>query len=533
MAFGFDGTVRDLASRLATVEAILGSGGPGSATSATVIATGSTTARNLGNRFADVVNVKDFGAVGDGVADDTAAIQAAITAAVAGPKRLVFEGGKTYNLGNRSAGETVFLLSSVSDLIIDGRGAELILNTTDNTTPNVFRFNGPNRITVRNLRFRDTGFDWSITWKGAVGVMVNGSGTTDCGGVLLENVHGTNVVALLMSGDFGDTGRLRGISLVNCSATESYYGINCQENGDDLRAVAFRASNVRRPYFVYGVKKHDVDLVVNHNGTGYSAESAILVKRYMRDTRDIRVKAMFSGDLSQYAYLATLEHQPTAAAPGTISGVQINASLASMTAAPTGSLYHFRSYTGPGVLEATTSNVWRDIVLDGTASAPSGPQLIAVSSIPSTEAKVSLGPGLLRTFYRTAYPNGGFAWRTAPDREMRTVVGDLTARTIDIPTTDALAFTLKLKIWAHDNAASLLAQNMAYEEHVVTGYNASAGNVTVQNNQTVVTHTQGVPPTITIAASGENVRVSFAGAGFTGASAMARVDVEYVSTLPW
>lgn len=62
-----------------------------------VTATGSTTARTLANRFRDMgISPLDFEAVGDGVADDTAAIDAANAYAVANNRPLVFDGGYTF-----------------------------------------------------------------------------------------------------------------------------------------------------------------------------------------------------------------------------------------------------------------------------------------------------------------------------------------------------------------------------------------------------------------------------------------------------
>lgn len=61
----------------------------GNLSTSTAVATSSTTARTLANRFSQVYNVKDWGAKGDCVTDDSAAIAAAMSAANAVPKGLI------------------------------------------------------------------------------------------------------------------------------------------------------------------------------------------------------------------------------------------------------------------------------------------------------------------------------------------------------------------------------------------------------------------------------------------------------------
>lgn len=120
-----------------------------------ITASGSTTSRTLQDRFADVVNVKDFGAVGDGVTDDTAAIQEAINSG-----RNVFIPSGTYKTTNK-----LTITNNNQVVAGSGRSTQIILYKT--TDPVIELVGAVNAVEVKNLFLNRSGVPINDT---AVGI---------------------------------------------------------------------------------------------------------------------------------------------------------------------------------------------------------------------------------------------------------------------------------------------------------------------------------------------------------------------------
>lgn len=118
------------------------------------------------------LNVVDFGALGDGVHDDSAAIAAAFGAAKAdGVPSTVAFGEKTYLLGDNPAAWHCFQMIGHEDLLIEGNGATLLCGEASLA----FYFEGGRDITLRGITF-DT-IKPAFT-QGEV-IAINGGGTLD------------------------------------------------------------------------------------------------------------------------------------------------------------------------------------------------------------------------------------------------------------------------------------------------------------------------------------------------------------------
>jgi len=90
--------------------------------------------RTFQDKMRDTVSVKDFGAIGDGVKDDTAALKAAINALNPGGRLLIPAGKYLHNAELRITGKIVYLVG-------DGKGVTTLINVNENANGIVYDLN--------------------------------------------------------------------------------------------------------------------------------------------------------------------------------------------------------------------------------------------------------------------------------------------------------------------------------------------------------------------------------------------------------
>lgn len=199
------------------------------------------------------LNIKDFGAVGDGVTDDTAALTAAVAAAPA--NGVVYaEPGKTYYFGTITGNSVK--LSITKNITLDWQGSKILVDG-DNSSA----FFGNAFIEFRNTAgsminyvFEDSTFTFAGPSRGVIPIsIVNTSASTE--GYTIGPCHiikGQSILTV-SSSDIANH-RASGIALNGAvTADDVYYGVNLAGSGDNMTG-SYSVVQCFRLIFIYQVK---------------------------------------------------------------------------------------------------------------------------------------------------------------------------------------------------------------------------------------------------------------------------------------
>jgi hypothetical protein len=194
--------------------------------------TGATTSRTVPDRLADEINVKDYGAVGDGVTDDTSAIQAALNVAfgpISNPHGYSwFENKAVFFPAGRYKITTGLEIRHVKGGLIYGSGNGATTLTYSGSVPggatrtSLFRANGLNSTRIRDIAFVMTGGNALANNTAAFNYDDDHTGVNSSTVTFTNCSFSGATYGLLIgiSGFQSDTA-----TLINCKVDDCYYGI--------------------------------------------------------------------------------------------------------------------------------------------------------------------------------------------------------------------------------------------------------------------------------------------------------------------
>ena len=335
-----------------------------------------------------VANVKDFGAVGDGVTNDLAAI----TAAYAATPLVLFPEG-TYNLG------TITGATPTSLITIDGNAGhaamytlgrvKFICTTTVDEIHFLFKLTNATSVEIDHVEFEDAGFDITTTWRGAAGFFLYANDSSGpLRNITIGSIRATNMVNPIFVGGGvpATTNRVQRIHIGLLDCTDCYYGWNAQNNGDFVVIDLIRTDNVYRSCFVYGCTGLTATV---HSENSRQSTGDIDITAYSTgyDTSGLDLTFVSRGaDSTTYPInFVTIGNTRVT----TISGVTIRVDIDD-TACTQIAKWSDHTVSGGAENTGATNNVITGITLTGHINSSGSPTLFAIGSQPATIGKLNL-----------------------------------------------------------------------------------------------------------------------------------------------
>ena len=334
-------------------------------------------------------NIMDFGAVGDGITDDSDAVIAAFAAS-----DCVFFPNKTFYLGTVTDANNILIdLTDKDGLQIVSDNATLtaaIGTLTSSTYYTCFGLVDCSNVSfIGNLNIEFTG---SKVYEGPDGIRIDAKNSTS-ENIYIQQINTTNAAATVRS-SYGTqaapfSNRVQSLVIDSLVSNDTHYGYLGEQNGDNVVITSLTTYGATRSLYVQGV-----DNVVA-NVTSYDhiqASADVLIATYYRNTTNIKVRYFPINNQSTESLVRVVHYATTGSNPVTgptsgklIDNIDIYADDSQSTVGIQ-YIYLLEEDTA-GTVRTTSPHIMQNIKIAGKATRYNGNAPDAIVATPTAFAE--------------------------------------------------------------------------------------------------------------------------------------------------